>query len=82
MGAKGEILIKEELCKSCGLCVQFCAKGCIAITGDKISPQGFAVPSSVHPEKCIGCGICGWMCPDLAIAVYKLTENEPAVGIS
>ena len=76
MEAKGEIVIKEELCKSCGLCAHFCPKGCISMESGKISPQGFVVADFAEPEKCTGCGICGWMCPDLAIDVYRLAGQK------
>ena len=73
--AKGEIVIDEELCKGCGLCVLFCPRGCIAISGEKINPIGYSLPSFVQPEQCNGCGICGWMCPDFAIEVYKYVQR-------
>lgn len=74
--AKGEIVINEQLCKGCELCVKFCARGCIAITGDKISSAGNLIASFVNSEKCNACGVCGWMCPDFAIEVYKYVEGK------
>jgi len=73
--AKGEIVINEGLCKGCGLCVEFCARGCIEM-GDKLSTKGSVLAYFAHPEKCNGCGICGWMCPDFAIDVYKFVEAK------
>ena len=35
----------------------------------------FGYYSCSDPDKCNGCGICGWMCPDLAIDVYKYVES-------
>jgi 2-oxoglutarate ferredoxin oxidoreductase subunit delta len=75
--SNSEIIINEELCQGCGYCVQFCPKGCIAITGRKFTPQGYLVPSLVEPEKCSACGICAWMCPAIAIEVYRW-ERRPA----
>jgi len=72
--AKGEVVIKEELCKGCGLCEEFCAKKCIAVSKDKLGPLGYLVAVVTDPEKCNGCGVCGWMCPDFAIEVYKYVE--------
>jgi 2-oxoglutarate ferredoxin oxidoreductase subunit delta len=74
--AKGEIVINEELCKGCGLCVEFCSQGCIAMPADKVSPKGSLLASFGNPDKCNGCGVCGWMCPDFAIAVYKYVETK------
>ena len=72
--AKGRITINEGLCLGCGYCVHFCSRGCIGITGEKVSPQGHLLASVVEPDNCTACGICGWMCPHLAIDVYKYVE--------
>ena len=72
--AKGEIVINEKLCKGCGLCIEFCSRGCIAFAEGKLSAMGLPLASFAVPEKCNACGICGWMCPDFAIEVYKYVE--------
>jgi 2-oxoglutarate ferredoxin oxidoreductase subunit delta len=74
--AKGEIVVNEQRCKGCGLCVEFCPQDCITITGKKISPSGFVLPEVVKSEACTACCICGWMCPDYAIDVYKYTKEK------
>ena len=70
MTVSAEIVIEEEQCKGCGYCEAFCPRGCIVVTGEKVSPQGYLLPSVVHPEWCNTCGSCVTMCPDLAITVY------------
>lgn len=70
---KGEIVIDESICKGCGYCVAFCARGGIK-TSDKITPKGYVLPVFAYPEKCNACGICAWMCPRFAIEVYKYVE--------
>jgi len=72
---KGEITIDENICLGCGYCEQFCARGCIAIKGDKLSPQGYLLPELVAPERCNACGVCAWMCPQFAIEVYRYVEE-------
>ena len=74
--AKGEIDINEQRCKGCGLCVEFCPRECMVITGEKISPNGFPLPELANPEACTACCICGWMCPDYAIDVYKFVADS------
>jgi len=74
--AKGEIVINENLCKGCGLCVEFCSRGCISMPEDKVSSKGSLLAFFVNPDRCNGCGICGWMCPDFAIEVYKYVETK------
>ena len=72
--AKGEIAINEANCRGCGFCEKFCVQGCIVISGDKFSPQGYLIPVFAHPERCTACGFCGWMCPHFAVDVYKYVE--------
>lgn len=52
--------INREWCKGCRICVEFCPKDALAT--DKLEKAKLA-----YPEKCIRCGICELMCPDLAI---------------
>jgi 2-oxoglutarate ferredoxin oxidoreductase subunit delta len=72
--AKGEITINEVLCKGCGLCVHFCARGCVTLTGEKLNATGTPVVVFAQAERCNACGVCGWLCPEFAIEVYKFAE--------
>ena len=72
---RGKIEIIEEYCKGCHLCVNFCDKDCIEISNDRFNPNGFLLPIFVNENDCIGCGICGWMCPECTIDVYKYIEK-------
>jgi indolepyruvate ferredoxin oxidoreductase beta subunit len=74
--AKGEIVVDERACKACGICVVQCKPGCISLDKERIGPRGTPVAYASGPEKCTGCGVCGWLCPDYAIEVYKLIESE------
>ncbi len=75
MPKKGEIIIDERLCKGCALCVMFCSKKCISM--GKIGPGGIPIAHFSDPEACTGCGVCGWMCPDMAIEVYEYVARRP-----
>jgi NAD-dependent dihydropyrimidine dehydrogenase PreA subunit len=44
--------------------------------GDRFTAQGYVLPFFVGPDKCNACGICGLMCPDFAIEVYKYVGEE------
>jgi 2-oxoglutarate ferredoxin oxidoreductase subunit delta len=74
--AKGEIVILDYSCKGCALCVEYCPKGCIQISKDKFNASGALLPEFVNVEECIACKICGNMCPDFAIEVYKYVDEE------
>jgi len=66
-----KLTFQTDLCKGCGLCVNACPKGCLAIASDKINNKGYSPAAMVAPEKCIGCAFCATMCPDCIITVEK-----------
>jgi 2-oxoglutarate ferredoxin oxidoreductase subunit delta len=65
-----EIVIDEEKCKGCGICVALCPLK-VLVKSDKISPQGFNLPSPINRDKCSGCRICEYYCPDFAIYIIE-----------
>ena len=77
--AKGEIVVDETRCQACGFCVEFCERRCVTIPEDHLGPKGFPVAVLSAPDECNACGICGWMCPDFAIQVYKYIVREASV---
>ena len=56
-------------CKGCGLCVEACPKGLLAIARDKINQKGHHPAEITDQEKCAGCAFCAMMCPDCVITV-------------
>ena len=66
-----KLTFQTDLCKGCGLCVDACPRGCLAITADKINKKGYSPAEMVNPDKCIGCAFCAIMCPDCIITVEK-----------
>jgi 2-oxoglutarate ferredoxin oxidoreductase subunit delta len=65
-----KVVINEERCKGCELCVQFCPKGSLALTAD-INSRGFHPACMTDPDACTGCGNCALMCPDACVHVYR-----------
>ena len=65
-----KVEIRSESCKSCGYCIKFCPKKVLA-TGDKVNSKGYEYTVVVNPEACIACKMCGVICPDAAIEIYK-----------
>ena len=66
-----KLTIRTERCKGCGLCVNACPKGILAIAADKINKKGYSPAYMQDSEKCIGCAFCATMCPDCIITVEK-----------
>ncbi|MBO5851942.1 MAG: 4Fe-4S binding protein [Clostridia bacterium] len=62
---------KSEKCKGCGLCVDVCPKGVLALSQNVINSKGHHPVEAVKPEACIACGFCATMCPDCIIKVER-----------
>jgi NAD-dependent dihydropyrimidine dehydrogenase PreA subunit len=69
------VIVKKELCKACGLCIEFCPKKVLS-KGTTISEMGYEY-TVYCGEGCIGCGICFYVCPEPdALTVYKKERSE------
>jgi 2-oxoglutarate ferredoxin oxidoreductase subunit delta len=65
-GPRGKVVIYNTWCKGCGMCVEFCPTGVLALDADDR-------PYPANPEKCTACHWCDTHCPDLAILVKPVT---------
>ncbi len=65
----GKVIIDMERCKGCGLCVAFCPKGCIVISG-KSNKNGY-FPAQADSTNCTGCTACAIICPEAIIEVLR-----------
>ncbi len=69
------VTFREERCKGCGLCVEFCPKK-IIVLGEHFNSLGFHPATVTNMERCTGCGICAWMCPDVVIEVEHKPDEQ------
>ena len=67
---KGYIVIDQERCKGCEICVSFCPKGAIYIS-DKLNSIGYLPAAYNDNGECTGCAICALVCPEAAMEVYR-----------
>ena len=73
-----QVRILARYCKSCGLCVASCAKQGLQIS-EQLNEQGFQVVEHKEGTECTGCGNCALMCPDAAIEIVELDEQDEVV---
>jgi 2-oxoglutarate ferredoxin oxidoreductase subunit delta len=82
--ARGRIVVDENMCKGCGLCITVCPKEVIRIQMDRLSAKGYHPAGLMDSEgACTGCAICCVICPDAAITVYRwvpTTEKAAAAA--
>lgn len=65
------IIINQDGCKGCEMCVNVCPRKIIALDKDKINVKGYHPAQLLDEEKCTGCCSCAMMCPDCAIVVER-----------
>ncbi|KON31033.1 hypothetical protein AC482_02190 [miscellaneous Crenarchaeota group-15 archaeon DG-45] len=69
------IVVNEEFCKGCKLCVEACPHRLIVET-ERLNDAGYHPVEFCDDEgKCTGCALCALMCPDCAIEVYREDEG-------
>ncbi len=71
------VIIDQDRCKGCGLCVAFCPKDNLQI-GDQLNTAGLKPAVVKSQENCTGCKICALMCPEACIEIYRETAEVVA----
>jgi len=71
---RANVVVLEERCKACELCVVACPQGNLKLS-TRLNQAGF------HPAEfsyrgvkgeCTACGVCYWVCPDFAISEVRV----------
>ena len=66
------IVIDNNKCKACFLCMEECPKKLIKISNETNNLGNRVVEFSDTKGECLGCAMCAKRCPDLAITeVYR-----------
>ena len=65
-----KILINEDWCKGCGICIEFCPK-------EILKPFGLqGKPTVTDPSLCSRCMLCEVRCPDFAIRIRSEEDDD------
>ncbi len=63
-----KVIVNEDLCKRCGICIEFCPT--------KVFDQSIdGLPIPEYEDKCTACKLCVYRCPDFAIDV-EVFKND------
>jgi len=68
----GKVTFDENRCKGCELCTTVCPVKIVIMDKDRINIKGYHPATVKEMDKCIACGACARMCPDVVIRVEKL----------
>ncbi|MCX7702573.1 MAG: 4Fe-4S binding protein [Planctomycetota bacterium] len=71
---RGRVVILEDLCKGCGICIEFCPEE-VLVAAVGVNAHGYHPPQVAKPEGCVNCGLCSLICPDFAIFSVPLNET-------
>jgi 2-oxoglutarate ferredoxin oxidoreductase subunit delta len=75
MARRGKVVIDRDRCKGCLLCVRACPMKVLELDTEPNS-TGTYPSKAAYGEKCIACGNCYEVCPDVCITVYELEGAE------
>jgi 2-oxoglutarate ferredoxin oxidoreductase subunit delta len=78
--AKGIVLIDEDRCKGCGLCVTVCPKHILRLAERRFNAKGYQPIEVTAPEACTGCTLCAVICPDVVFTVYRQRRKQRSKG--
>lgn len=73
-----QLFTHTERCKACCYCVEACPKSAIRPSGT-LNPDGYEV-IAIDEEKCVKCGTCYVVCPDLVFELYDPKEQANTKG--
>jgi 2-oxoglutarate ferredoxin oxidoreductase subunit delta len=71
------LVIAENLCKGCELCVGACPKQVLALDRGRINALGYHPIQLVDAGGCTSCAVCARVCPDAVFTVWAAPHRAP-----
>ena len=65
-----KLIIYEDRCKGCELCIDRCPTNALAFSKN-LNAQGYFHVELADEDKCIQCKSCAITCPDVVFEVFK-----------
>ena len=76
-GSRGTVIVHEEECKGCALCVHVCPTHDLQIVQGRLNRQGYH-PVQFLDLECTACGVCFYACPEPgALRVVRKEKRAP-----
>ena len=70
MARRGKVTVEPRMCKSCGICIEFCPRKVL------VAEEPLMKAKVADPDKCNACSLCELYCPDWAISVEEIPEGD------
>ena len=64
------VVVADERCKGCGLCVDACPPHALALDDGLVNAMGHHVARLVDPDACTSCAKCARVCPDAVLTIF------------
>ncbi len=70
-----EVTVFTDNCKACGYCIEVCKMGVFDISAE-FNKRGVRPVKVQKSERCVGCLLCFYVCPDFAIEIEEVIIQE------
>ena len=64
------LVIAEDRCKGCELCVSACPKDVLALDRSRVNVLGYHPVELIEAGSCTSCAFCARVCPDAVFTVW------------
>ncbi|MGD0408441.1 MAG: 4Fe-4S dicluster domain-containing protein [Candidatus Limnocylindrales bacterium] len=64
------LVIAEEHCKGCELCIAACPKGVLALDHSRVNVLGYHPIELTDAAGCTSCAFCARICPDAVFTIW------------